>query len=93
MLPALVIVLVALGAAGWTLYDRRRFLLRRRVVVNLRTGKAVEGVLVDRRGDLLVLKSARLLEPGAAPVVVDGDVVIERRNVDFVQALSAPEEG
>lgn len=93
MLPALVLVLVAAGAAGWTLYDRRRFLVHRRVVVNLRNGKALEGILVDRRGDLLVLKASRLHEPGAAPVAVDGDVVVERRNIDFVQALTTPEEG
>lgn len=61
--------------------------LRRRVLVNLKTEKAVSGVLWTRRRRLLVLKDATLLEPKAAPVHLDGDVVIERGNVDFVQVL------
>jgi hypothetical protein len=67
----------------------RRVALLHRVMVNLTTGKAVEGVLVDERGPLLMLKDARLHEQGAAaPVVMDGTVVIERDRVDFVQVLT-----
>lgn len=60
---------------------------RRRVLVNLKTGRAVRGVLWARRGPFLTLKSAELLEAGRAPVEVVGEVVIERANVDFVQVL------
>lgn len=65
----------------------RRLIARRRVIVNLTTGKAIEGVLVRHSGPLLVLKGAVLLEPGAVPVVMDGEVVVERDRVDFIQAL------
>jgi hypothetical protein len=66
----------------------RRVALLHRVMVNLTTGKAVEGVLLDERGPLLIVKNAVLHEPGApAPVPMDGAVVIERSRVDFVQVL------
>ena len=64
----------------------RRVLLRRRVVVNLTDGSCIEGVLYSDPGQLLVLKNATYLEPGAEPVPLDGDTVIERARVLFVQA-------
>lgn len=68
-------------------YPFRRFVVHRRVVVNLLSGRAVEGVVVERDGPLLVVADARLHEPGAQPQAVDGHVVIERSQVDFIQAL------
>jgi small nuclear ribonucleoprotein (snRNP)-like protein len=68
----------------------RRTALSRRVSVSLKTGKAIDGVLVTARGPLLVVKNARLLEAGRAPQPLDGDVVIERTNVDFTQVLATP---
>lgn len=65
----------------------RRFVVHRRVVINLLSGRAVEGVVVDQDGPLLVVKDARLHEPGTEPSGVDGDVVVERSQVDFIQAL------
>ncbi len=82
-------VLAICGAAGLHLFDRvwaRRLMVRRRVVVNLVGDRAVTGVLWSRRGGFLVLKDAQLLEPGAQPVTMDGDVLIERDRVEFVQA-------
>lgn len=60
--------------------------LRKRVLVNLHDGKAMDGVLYARRGRLLVLRNVTLLEPGATPVDVDGVVIVDRDRVDFVQA-------
>lgn len=65
----------------------RRFVLRRQVVVNLDDGSAVQGVLFAKSGPLLVVKNATVLEPKAEPVKVDGDVVIERSKVAYIQAL------
>lgn len=62
----------------------RRTAIRRRVLVNLRTDKAIEGVLWATRGELLVLRGAVVLEGGKA-IKVDGEVVVEMANVDFVQ--------
>lgn len=67
----------------------RRSALNRRVVVNLKTGKVFDGVLFAKRGPILIIKGAKLLEAGRDPVTVDGDVLIERSNVDFVQVTAA----
>lgn len=56
-------------------------------MVNLKTDKAFSGVLFAKRGNLLILKGAQLLEAGRDPARVDGEVVIERSNVDFIQIL------
>lgn len=58
----------------------------RTVVVNLADAAPVRGVLWAERRDLLVLKNARVLAGGEmAPV--DGDVVVERARIAFVQVL------
>lgn len=66
----------------------RRTAVRRRVVVNL-SDKAFSGVLWAKRGPLLVLRDAELLEAGREPQRVDGEVVIERARVEFTQVLPA----
>lgn len=71
---------------GW-----RRAALRRRVLVNLKTDKALGGVLFAKHGPIVVLKNAELHEAGRPAVKLDGDVVIERGNIDFVQVF--PSEG
>lgn len=61
-----------------------RDLIADQVVVNLKSGKAFSGVLWDDRKELLVLRNATLHEHGT-DTQVDGEVVIERTNIDFVQ--------
>lgn len=94
-LLALIVGAAGAGAVVWAVLERRRPDLldpRPRVLVNLRTDKAVDGVLWERSPSLLVLKDARLFEgPGREPIHVDGDVLIERHNVDFVQVFPTPE--
>lgn len=64
-----------------------RDLITKSVIVNLKTDKAFQGVLWQQRRDLLVLRNATLLEQGKeAPV--DGEVVVERANIDFIQVTS-----
>jgi hypothetical protein len=84
----LVETAVVLGLAGWLVWEKSRsdrLGLRRRVVVNLVGGQAVEGVLWARKGRSLVLKDAKLYEVGAEPVGMDGEIVFDRDRVDFVQ--------
>jgi hypothetical protein len=64
----------------------RRTAVRRRVVVNLED-KAFRGILWAKRGPLLVLRDTELLEAGREPQAVDGEVVIERSRVEFMQVL------
>lgn len=65
-----------------------RLALNRRVMVNLIGGSAIQGVLWDDRGPLLVLKDARLHVDGGNQAPLDGEVVVERARIDFVQVLA-----
>ncbi|MFE6126798.1 hypothetical protein ACFQ6Q_00775 [Streptomyces sp. NPDC056437] len=65
----------------------RRTAVRKRVVVNL-ADKAFDGVLWAKRGPLLVLRDASLLEAGREPQRIDGEIVIERSRVEFMQVLA-----
>lgn len=62
----------------------RRTALRKRVVVNL-ADKAFAGVLWAKRGPLLVLRDVVLMQHGAADTPLDGEVVVERARVEFIQ--------
>ena len=65
-----------------------RFPVKRRVVVNTKTDRSFTGVLWRRRWGYLVLRDVELVKPGGERVRVDGEVVIEATNVDFIQVLS-----
>lgn len=58
-----------------------------RVIVNTKTGLAFRGVLWDRKGAYLVLRNAELLRPKGETTAVDGEVVIDQANVDFLQVF------
>lgn len=62
-----------------------RHLIASSVVVNLKTGTALAGVLVRQEGPLLFLRNVTLYAAGAEPAPVDGEVVVERERVDFIQ--------
>ncbi len=66
----------------------RRTAVRRRVVVNLTSGRAFEGILWAQRGPLLVLRDATMHEPRLPPAPVDGEVVVERSKVEFMQVTA-----
>jgi small nuclear ribonucleoprotein (snRNP)-like protein len=64
----------------------RKVLVLRRVIVNLVDGSSIQGVLYRDPGNLIVLKDAIYHEPGNEPIPLDGDTVIERTKVLFIQA-------
>lgn len=66
------------------MFAYRRTAVHKRVVVNL-ADTAFDGILWVQRGPLLVLRDAKLLQPGAEPVPLDGEVLIERARVEFIQ--------
>ncbi|MGW5928072.1 hypothetical protein ACWF2L_17750 [Streptomyces anulatus] len=70
---------------GW--FPWRRTAVHRRVVVNL-ADKAFDAVLWAKRGPLLVLRDVKLLEAGREPQQIDGEIVIERTRVEFMQVLT-----
>lgn len=61
----------------WPIFDR--------VLVNLTDGSAIDGILVDKRGPLLVLSDATLLTADHEPSQMDGQVYLERTHVLFLQ--------
>lgn len=93
---AAVAVLVAAGILlVWWVADtrsRRRLAVRRRVVVNIDTGAgdtaAVSGILWERSGRHLIIRDA-VVHTGGQSVPADGDVIIDRDHVLYVQALEA----
>lgn len=63
-----------------------RRLLRRRVIVN-QDGRAFVGILYAQHGPLLILRNAELLQAGMEPQPLDGEVVVERSTVHFIQMV------
>lgn len=63
--------------------------LLRSVLVNLvhDSDSALRGVLWQSRGPWLVLRDVTALKAGAPATPVDGDVVIHRSNVAFLQVF------
>jgi hypothetical protein len=91
---AFLVVLAVLAA--WALLRGpvawRRIVVARRVSISLKAGPSISGILIHQRGDLLVVAEARLLEEGSPPVPLDGEVVLERAAVSFVQLLAPRSE-
>ena len=87
LIIAVLLLVIVAGAAAWGWHQSRQNALavRERVMVNLIDGKALSGVLWARRGEFLILKDATLHERGTEPTPVDGQVLVERDRVDFVQ--------
>jgi hypothetical protein len=83
----LLVALAALVCAGLWSIRPWRLVQARRVVVNLRSGQAIQGLLVRQSGPLLFLAEAELHEGNNSPVPLDGQAVIERPTVDFIQML------
>lgn len=66
---------------------RATSLLQRTVLVNLLSGNALSGVCTVDTTTALVLRGATVHEPGTDPTPADGEVLIDRANVDFIQLL------
>lgn len=64
-----------------------RLRLRHRAIVTLKTGDAFSGVLYDADSEALILREAEALGAGEkrTNLVVDGEVLILRHDVAYVQ--------
>ena len=65
----------------------KRLTYAKRCLVNLKSGSAFRGYLIEATGSIILLKGATLIEPGTEPVEVSGEVLIEKSNVEFIQVL------
>lgn len=86
-LALLVLLAAMIGGFLWTSTRPWRLVKARRVVVNLKSGQAIDGLLTRQQGPLLFISKATLHEGGDNPVPIDGEAVIERQTVDFIQIL------
>jgi small nuclear ribonucleoprotein (snRNP)-like protein len=62
----------------------------RQVLINLKSGTSFKGVIFQRKGDYLVLKNAEIIQDrgqAAKKQPVDGEVIIFRADVDFIQVI------
>lgn len=64
----------------------RHPLVLREVVVNLKSGTAIRGVIVQVSRGYLVMRNSSLVNVNQ-PVPMDGAVYVAQADVDFVQAL------
>ncbi len=83
-------VLALVGAVVWHAIDTlwsRRLTARREVLVQLRSGNAVRGVMWARKGRTLVVKGATWYEPGAEPAQQEGSVLLDRDAAECKQVL------
>ena len=60
----------------------------RSVIVNTKTKLAFRGVLWSQKGGYLVLRNAELLKGKGEATTIDGEVLIDRANVDFMQVIA-----
>lgn len=72
----------------WLLFWRHPALLRR-VIVNQTsdTSVSMQGVLFQSRGPWIVLRESSLLKAGIPPIPMEGEVLIHRDQIAFVQVL------
>lgn len=64
---------------------------RSRVVVHTRAGSSIEGVLTHVYPDVVVLEHASYLT-GSGRTTIDGEAIVERPKVDWIQRLGPGEE-
>lgn len=66
---------------------------RYKVIVNLKgQGGTFRGILWSQQNGWLILKHVELLKDRQVPIPVDGDVLIDRREVEFIQVPPGVQE-
>src|SRR5262245_17187069 len=74
-----------LRMGGGPMFDQNPA-LDRKVIVNLFSGNAIEGICTRVKPTYLI-RAAILHEQNADPIPVDGEVSVDPVNVDFIQLL------
>lgn len=82
-----LVVLVSL-AVQYAMRTAKRYLptvISETVVVNTRDGNSIRGALVASHGDVIVLKGAVYLGATDGDVTIDGEAIIPRERVEWIQ--------
>jgi len=70
------------------LFNRRPpVLLNRQILVNLQSGNAIAGVCTLETRTAVVLRGATVHTTDSDPAPADGEVLIDRASIDFIQML------
>lgn len=80
---AVAVIVAALIRAAMTFPRLLQARTSRRVLVTLKSGTTFGGVLTQADSHVLVLKGSELVGDGAVPV--DGELVVMRGDVDYMQ--------
>lgn len=96
-MPALALVMTLLLALGagvlWSIFGPRAYLWRKTretVVVHLKSGTSLHGILAGVYVDVIVLAHAEVAPIDAKEMVsVDGEQIVLRADVDWIQALDS----
>lgn len=64
-----------------------RYPVLRQVIVNTRTDRAFRGVLWKQRRGYLILRNAEMLRAKGEVTPMDGEIVIQADNIDFIQVV------
>lgn len=71
----------------WAAWTAPAWPYRQSVLVNTLSDQTFRGVLWEKSGEFLVLKSTEMAKNRAEWIRIDGDVVIPRESVEFIQVL------
>lgn len=69
------------------MFKKRSQLEQRKVLINLVSGNAISGVCVHEGRDTIAVRGATIHEIDSEPASADGEILIDRINVDFIQLL------
>ncbi|UXE04978.1 RNA binding protein [Gordonia phage Lton] len=62
------------------------YVVQQRVVINLKSGTAVIGVVTEKKRTFCVVRDAAVVAPGApGPTPADGEIVVDRGEIDYIQ--------
>ncbi len=80
------------GLSLFNLLDPLRGIpVRKRVLVNMKSGTSFEGVVWERHGGILLLRDARISSdlgnPVPKPITLDGSVLLLVDAIDFIQVV------
>ena len=69
------------------MFEPRHPAVHRRVLISLKSGNAVSGLVARKIGDTYVLKGGMVHAPNSQPLQAEGELLVERENVDYMQFL------
>ncbi|MGC5249504.1 hypothetical protein ACPXB3_21570 [Gordonia sp. DT219] len=62
------------------------YVVHQRVVLNLKSGTAICGVVTEQKRKFCVVRDAEVIDPGArTPTRADGEVIVGRHEIDYIQ--------